>query len=247
MVSTPAAEYTEVEDLTVPWDMENLLSRLDSVCYPTPTPGLTVRWGVLVGLTVLYILLGSGPSGRFLVLNPRPTWVIWVIVYGFFEILLLVLFHRVYQHHDCQRAWLIARSLNAPKLFVPGWLISRSGLSAFLIAAESNEARFLPAWLANSLLVGGGLVLFAIDLSLAVASSVTGIRVYNQFVTLRAALVNLQSTAISQYAIITLLPAACLLVNLGGLALARRLHNQTSESVEVLAHVDARSATLSPP
>lgn len=54
-----------------------------------------------------------------------------------------------------------------------------------------------------------------------------------------------QSVSTVQYSFIALLPAACLLVNLGGLALARRLHTQIRDSIEVLAFVEARRTSTS--
>ncbi|GAA5918150.1 hypothetical protein JCM6882_007291 [Rhodosporidiobolus microsporus] len=278
--------------------LDELLLRLDTTFYPPPTPGFPVRWWVLTGITVAYILLNilylflhvkyssagwqsmwlirriDRPSGRFIVTNARLAWFI-PIVYGLFELVYLVLFIRVYEYHTSQLTWFAIRSLNAPLLFVVGWLASWSGLQAFLVAIESNDEHFLPAWVANTVFLVGGGLLFLLNLGLAIATSVLGTRFWLRYEDLRTAIVAVQDSlggrvptlidliplqapstafatasdawqnpAIAQYAITALLPAGCLLVNLGGLALARRLHVQIRDSVEVLALVEARRTSI---
>ncbi|GAA5877123.1 hypothetical protein JCM8547_008965 [Rhodosporidiobolus lusitaniae] len=280
--------------------VDDLIRQLTVAFYPRPSRGFEARWGVLMGITAAYILAqmvylvlyvrgstdGWGalwlirrverPSGRFLVLNPRPTWMI-PLCYGLFELAYLALLYRVYESDQVsQKAWFAMRSINAPLLFMPGWLISFSGLQSFLIATESNNSRSISAAWANSIFVGGGLFLFALNMGLGIASAVLGVSFWNSYVDLRSSLISIrtslagrvptlfdfapasapslafasandkwQALAIWQYAVISLLPAGCILINLGGLALARRLHVQIKESVDVLALVEARHTSLS--
>jgi hypothetical protein len=53
-----------------------------------------------------------------------------------------------------------------------------------------------------------------------------------------------RSPAVWQYSVIALLPAAIIAVNLGGAFLALRLHSQISDSIDTLAHVEARNTAL---
>ncbi|GAA6033691.1 hypothetical protein JCM8097_004384 [Rhodosporidiobolus ruineniae] len=280
--------------------LDDLLNQLDAAFNPPPSAGFNARWGILTGLTALYMVLllvylglhvagtkdrprwkslwlmrfVERPSGRFLVLNPRPTWSI-PLLYGAFELAYLAVFFRVYRDHMSQATWFTLRGINAPLLFIPGWLISWSGLQAFLVSTEANNSRFVPAWLANWTFVAGGILIFAFELAYGIVSSVLGTRFWNRYQDLRDALLAVkQSTAgraptltelaplavpferfstssdawerpaVGQYAVTTLMPLACMLVNLGGLALARRLHLQIRDSVEVLALVEARRTSL---
>ncbi|GAA5827987.1 hypothetical protein JCM11251_005679 [Rhodosporidiobolus azoricus] len=277
--------------------LDALLLRLDNAFYPDPTPGFVARWWLLLSITIAYIVLNilylflqsrysqtglrsfwlirriERPSGKFVVANSRLAWTA-PILYGLYEITYLVLFYRVYVHRTSQRTWFTIRSFNAPLLFIVGWLASWSGLQGFLVAIESNDQRFLPAWAANTIFLAGGALLFLLNIGFAIATSILGSRFWYRFEDLRDAILALkasvgeraptlvdlfplqapaqafteaqeawQNPSTVQYSLVALLPAGCLLVNLGGLALARRLRHQIRDSFEVLAFVEARRTT----
>ncbi|BGP12155.1 hypothetical protein JCM10213_004720 [Rhodosporidiobolus nylandii] len=285
-------------------DLDVVLDTLDLAFYPTPTAGFKARTGVLLALTASYIVLSTlyliihvvyskdrprykslwllrvveRPSGRFLVLNSRLTWTTWTVLYGCFELAHMALYYRVYVCHESQSAWFVVRALNAPFLFIPGWLTSWSGLQSFLVATELNGSRLLPTCLANLLFAAGGLLLFALNLGLGLASAILGVHFWHSYKDFRSAIIAARASlagrsptladfaqlrtphanfvkagkdwrtpTVWQFAVVALLPAAVLLVNLGGLALARRLHLQIRDSVEVLALVDGRNKSLSKP
>ncbi|TNY23722.1 hypothetical protein DMC30DRAFT_388718 [Rhodotorula diobovata] len=138
--------------------LPTLVAALDRSLYPSPTPGLTARMAVLWALTGLCILMAvlylwlhyrstterprrrclwfirlvERPSGRFIVINPRPalTWV--VVVYGTYELVFLAAFYRVYALGDRQVAYAGLRGFNALPFFLGGWVLSWSGLQARL-------------------------------------------------------------------------------------------------------------------
>ncbi|BGP36138.1 hypothetical protein JCM10449v2_000036 [Rhodotorula kratochvilovae] len=176
--------------------------------------------------------------------------------------LYLISFYRVHALHRPQTAWVVARVYNGMFLFISGWL-------AFLVAAESNDSRFMAAWVANSVFVGGGLVLIFTHVGLGAANIVFDNQLTKRYRALRAALVALEASlggrtptlldflpvqapaqafsaaadrsrpsGIAMVALTGILALSCAIVNLGGLALARRLHLQIRESVELLALVD---------
>ncbi|BGP21170.1 hypothetical protein Rt10032_c19g6156 [Rhodotorula toruloides] len=274
-----------------------MLAYFDSKFYPEPSPGLTARMGVLWALTAIYILLSLNylylhvkhsketpkwrslwlarfverPSGRFLVLNPRPTWIAVVISYGFYELFATVMFWRVYCLQRQQDGWAGVRSYNGLALFIGGWCISWSGLQAFLLTTESNDSHLLPAWLANALFIGGGACLILLHIALAAYTTVLTEELLNRYYALHENLAALNRrlsgatpTAIDllpiktlfqpfgraakrlitpncvQYALIATLPLACLMVNIGGLALARKLQIQIKDSVSLLALQDTQ-------
>ncbi|GAA6008138.1 hypothetical protein JCM10207_007042 [Rhodosporidiobolus poonsookiae] len=282
--------------------VDDILATLEAAFYPDPSPGFGARHGVLLALTVIYMVASASylaltvyyskerprwkcmwfvrlvdrPSGRFIVLNPRPCWTITTFAYGAFSLAYLVDFYIVYVKHASQEAWFPLRSLNAPMLFFPGWMISWSGLQSFLLTTESNDSTFLRAWVANALFLVGGFLTFSINLGLGISTSVLGLRFWHRFEDLRDTLVTLntqlngrvpslldlivlqepyarfddaqkawKTPSLWQYSVVTILPAAVLLVNFGGLALARKLHIQIKESVEVLALVEARRGSKS--
>ncbi|BGO88428.1 hypothetical protein NBRC10512_006993 [Rhodotorula toruloides] len=288
-----ALPFKTLDNSTVP----AMLALLDSKFYPTPSPGLTARMGILWALTGAYILLSLNylylhvkhsketpkwrslwlarfverPSGRFLVLNPRPTWIAVVISYGFYELFATGMFWRVYYLGRHQDGWAGVRSYNGLALFIGGWCISWSGLQAFLLTTESNDSHLLPAWLANGLLIGGGACLILLHIALAAYTTVLTEQLLNRYYALHEALAALNRrlagatpTIIDllpiqtlfqpvdraakrlltpncvQYALIATLPLACLMVNIGGLALARKLRSQIKDSVSLLALQDTQ-------
>ncbi|BGP36161.1 hypothetical protein JCM10449v2_000059 [Rhodotorula kratochvilovae] len=276
----------------------NLITTLDLAFYPPPSAGFTARIGVLWALTGLYVLLAfhylwlhyqssterprrrslwlarlvDRPGGRFIVLNPRPIWTLTVVFYGFYELLFLGSFWRVYKLGRPQHAWMGIRSFNGVALFVGGWVISWSGLQAFLLAVETEQP-YLSAGMANALFLGGGTFLVLLHVALAIATTIVSNRLFDRYVDLRGALVALQQSLngrvptlidfipvqrpaeafaaagaaarapnVVMWSLTTLLAVAVIAVDLGGLALARKLRRQIRESVELLVHADAGSS-----
>ncbi|GAA5930439.1 hypothetical protein JCM3775_004392 [Rhodotorula graminis] len=264
----------------------NLISTLDRTLYPEPTAGFTARTAILIALTALSMLLvllylylhyrssSEGvrclwfmrlidrPSGRFLVINPRLAWVGTVLLYGSYELVILGVFWQTYSLGRGQKAWLALRTFDAMVLALGGWIISWAGLTAFLVAVDS-ERHCVSARTANFLFIGGGLTLIGVQTALATAVTVLLERFWDRYLELRGALVRLdrsldgkaptlldfvplrdpaeafaaaagpaRTASLVQFAFIIVFPLSILAVNFGGLALVRRLRHQLNESAE---------------
>ncbi|GJN91940.1 hypothetical protein Rhopal_004965-T1 [Rhodotorula paludigena] len=197
----------------------NLIAKLQQTFYPPPSRGFTVRIGILWALT------GA----------PRPSWTLTAIMYGFYELLYTGSFWRVYVLHRPQHAWNGIRSFDAVALFIGGWIISWT----------EAEASLLPsARLANAFFIGGGLLLLALNLGLAIASTVLANNLTQCYEELLAALEGLNQRLAGRFSVIAIMPAAIIAVNLGGLALARTLRAQINNSVELLVRADTHITDL---
>ncbi|GAA5856267.1 hypothetical protein JCM9279_006363 [Rhodotorula babjevae] len=272
-----------LDEHTVP----DLISTLDRALYPEPTPGFTARTAILLALTsstiilallylylhyrssaegarcLWFIRLVDRPSGRFIVLNPRMAWVATVLLYSSFELVLLVVFWRTYELERGQEAWLAVRSFNPTVFALGGWIISWAGLTAFLVAVDS-ERQCVSARTANFLFLAGGALLVGVQTALATAATVLLERFWDRYLALRLVLVELdrildgraptlldfiplrepgeafsaaagpaRTASIVQFSLSIIFPVSVLAVNFGGLALVRRLRRQLRESAEL--------------
>ncbi|GAA5906332.1 hypothetical protein JCM8208_003520 [Rhodotorula glutinis] len=268
-----------------------LVARLDATLYPAPTPGLLARMAVLWSLTgmtivlaVLYLYLHyqntserprrrclwlvrlvDRPSGRFIVVNPRPALTGIVIIYALYALLYEVAFWFVYGKQKAQNLYIGLRDFNQVPLFIGGWILSWSGLQAFLVAVES-ERKFLSARTFNALFIAGGALLMLAGVGLGIYTTIITERVLTGYIELRSALVAVQRSlgaraptlldliplqapaeafaasaegakraGIVQGAAGPILVLPIVISNIGGLALALRMRRQIRESIQVLA------------
>ncbi|GAA5856926.1 hypothetical protein JCM9279_003598 [Rhodotorula babjevae] len=268
-----------------------LVAQLDATLYPAPTPGLLARMAVLWSLTGLTIVLAvlylylhyqntserprrrclwlvrlvDRPSGRFLVVNPRPALAGIVVIYAIYALLYEVTFWFVYGKERGAYLYIGVRDFNQVPLFIGGWILSWSGLQAFLVAVES-ERKFLSARISNGLFFAGGALLMLAGVGIGVYTTIMTERILHRYDELRGALVALQrSLGARTPTLLDLIPlqapaqafassaegakragivqgcAGPVLVlpivisNIGGLALALRMRRQIRESIQVLA------------
>ncbi|GAA5852746.1 hypothetical protein JCM9279_003955 [Rhodotorula babjevae] len=270
--------------------VSRFLADLDDAVYPTPNAGFTARLAVLAALTSLSMLLSAvylgfhyystlerprrrslwlvrfldRPSGRFLAINTRPSWTVSIFLYSAFQLACLVAYWRGYGRHDSLAAWIVLRAFIGVFLFAAAWLISWSGLMAFLLAVEPEKI-YVSARTANLLFVGGGALVFSVNLVIAIATAIYGVRLFNVYLDLRGALLALEASLAGRaptlldllplkapfgalasagnaaritnaltWSVVAVCPLFILVVDLGGLLLCARMRRQIKESVEVL-------------
>ncbi|GAA5896514.1 hypothetical protein JCM8208_004220 [Rhodotorula glutinis] len=270
--------------------VSRFLADLDGAVYPTPNAGFTARLAVLAALTSLSMLLSAvylglhyystverprrrclwlvrfldRPSGRFLAINTRPSWTISILLYSAFQLACLVAYWRGYGRHESLKAWIALRAFIGVFMFAAAWLISWSGLMAFLLAVEPEKV-YVSARTANVLFVGGGALLFSVNLVIAIATAIYGVRLFDVYLDLRRALLALEASLAGRaptlldliplmapsdalvaagnaaritnaltWSVVAVCPLFILVVDLGGLLLCARMRRQIRESVEVL-------------
>ncbi|GAA5856928.1 hypothetical protein JCM9279_003599 [Rhodotorula babjevae] len=274
--------------------VSTIIAALDDILYPPPTPGLEARIAVLLALTGLSLIFGvlylwlhyrstverprrrclwlvrrvERPSGRYLVINPRTALTSVVVSYGLYELAYVATFWAVYGLHMDQAVAIGIRNFNAIPLWLGGWILSWSGLQAFLVAVES-ERKFMSARAANWLFIGVGTLLVSLNLAIVICTTVVTVRMYWQYLELREALVAINESLAGRVPTIldflplqdvgtAFLPAASsarttnivqgalapvfifpiLAVNYGGLALAQRMRRQIRDNIELLESAD---------
>ncbi|GAA5930417.1 hypothetical protein JCM3775_004386 [Rhodotorula graminis] len=276
---------TTLDEHTVP----NILAQLDATLYPAPTSGLLARMAVLWTLTglsiivaVLYLYLHyqntidrrrslwlvrlvDRPSGRFVVINPRPALTGVVIIYSIYALVYEGAFWYVYSTRCAQNLYIGVRNFNPVPLFIGGWILSWSGLQAFLVAVES-ERKFMSARTANTFFIVGGTLLVLSSVGIGIYTTIMTVRILDRYNELRAALVELERSLGSRVpALLDLIPLQLpaeafvsaangarragivqgaagpflllpiAISNIGGIALAIRMRRQIRESIKVLA------------
>ncbi|BGP44218.1 aminophospholipid translocase [Rhodotorula kratochvilovae] len=190
------------------------------------------------------------PGGKRLETRLSPIWTLTVVFYGFYELLFLGSFWRVYKLGRLQHAWMGIQSFNGVVLFVGGWVISWSGLQALAIAITIVSNHLFDRYIN----LRGALIALQQSLNGRVPTLIDSILVQKPAeafaaagAAARACVLPLPSPSISM---LTVAPSAqrrhVVLddpprrhVIAVGLALARKLRRQIRESVELLVHADA--------
>ncbi|KPV74038.1 uncharacterized protein RHOBADRAFT_45335 [Rhodotorula graminis WP1] len=265
------------------------LAALDAFAYPKPAAGgFTARVAILAALTSLSMVLSvvylglhcqstlerprrrclwlvrflERPSGRFLAINTRPSWTVSIFLYSAFQLACVFAYWRAYGCHESLKAWIILRAFIGVFMFAAAWVISWSGLMAFLLAVEPEKV-YMSARAANVLFVGGGALLFSVNLVTAIVTASYGVRTFDRYLDLRQALIALEASLAGraptfldllplqaplnalktaenaarianalQWSFVAVLPLFILAVDLGGLLLCARMRRQIRESVE---------------
>ncbi|KAK4052695.1 hypothetical protein OIV83_001982 [Microbotryomycetes sp. JL201] len=154
---------------------------LNDAMYRDPTPGLRARVIVLLSLNLLLANMlklawqreGFGfsewrvnrPSGRYIVSNQRALCSIMSIIVGACAIAYLTDFYNVYVERGSQSNTSAWRAYIFLPLFAHGWIISWGGLQALILTTDHRKAPLMTARMANTLFVGGGILLTAIGVT----------------------------------------------------------------------------------
>ncbi|KAM0786784.1 hypothetical protein ACM66B_002218 [Microbotryomycetes sp. NB124-2] len=167
---------------------------LNDAMYRDPTPGLRARVIVLLSLNLLYVTLAilyigllviesrkhaqaglatrrfwlfrmvNRSSGRYIVSNQRALCSIMSIIVGACAIAYLTDFYSVYVDRGSQSNTSAWRAYIFLPLFAHGWIISWGGLQALILTTDHRKGPLMTARTANTLFVGGGILLTTIGI-----------------------------------------------------------------------------------